>query len=93
MSQLESNSALSASFRLGTAAARMDLRLQPFLPLVMPGPFLELAGAGAASASLGLVPSAPAVLGLAPPDVSAAALAALHLTISSGVRVLHSAGE
>ena len=92
MSQLESSSARLASFRLGTAAARIVRRLQPFLPLSlpMPGP-PEGAGAGAPVSVV--VPSAPAVLGLAPPAAVVSALAALHLACSLLLRLLHSAGE
>ena len=91
MSQLESSSARLAFFRLGTAAARIVRRLQPLraLSLPMPGP-PEGAGAGAAAAA---VPSAPAVLGLAPPAAAVSALAALHLACSSMLRVLQSLGE
>lgn len=91
MSQLESSSARLAFFRLGTAAARIVRRLQPLraLSLPMPGP-PEGAGAGAAAAA---VPSAPAVLGLAPPAAAVSALAALHLACSSMLRLLHSVGE
>ena len=71
VSQLESSSALSASFRLGTAAARIVLRPQL---LLIPGPAL---GAGAGAAASASVPRAPAVRGLAPPAASFAALAAL----------------
>ena len=92
MSQLESSSALSAFFRLGTAAARTVLRAQiplPPLGLDMPGPLLVEAGVSAGSSSK--VTAAPAVRGLA--AELAVALAALHLAISSGESVLHSAGE
>jgi len=91
VSQLESSSARLATFRLGTAAARIVRRLQPFwlLSLPMPGP--EGAGAGAPAA--GGVPNAPAVLGLAPPAAAVSALAALHMACSSMLRVLQSFGE
>jgi len=56
----------------------------------MPGP-PEGAGAGAPAA--GGVPSAPAVLGLAPPAAAVSALAALHIACSSMLRLLHSGGE
>ena len=83
VSQLESSSALSAFFRLGTAAARIDLRADHPLGLVMPGPLLVVSAAAVVSAS---VVTAPAVRALV-------ALAALHLAISSTESVLHSVGE
>ena len=92
MSQLESSSARLAFFRLGTAAARIVRRLQPLraLSLPMPGP---PEGAGAGAGADAAVPSAPAVLGLAPPAAAVSALAALHLACSSMLRLLHSVGE
>ena len=80
---------LSASFRLGTAAARIERSAQAPLDLVIPGPFLVSAGAVACPADAVSVPKEPAVLGVAP----AVALAALTLAICSGVRVRHSDGE
>ena len=85
VSQLESSSALSAFFRLGTAAAQIDLRADHPLGLVMPGPLLVVSAAAVVSAS---VVTAPAVRGL-----GLLALAALHLAISSAESVLHSEGE
>ena len=88
MSQLESNSALSAFFRLGTAAACIERRAdQPLdLGLVMPGPFLVLSVSAGGSAMV----TDAAVRGLELLDDDA--LAALHLAISSGDKVLHSEG-
>jgi hypothetical protein len=89
VSQLESNSALTALLRLGTAAARIERRAAHPLPplgLEMPGPLL-VAAAGSSGSSK--VTAAPAVRGLA----AVVALAALHLAISSSESVLHSAGE
>ena len=89
VSQLESNSALTALLRLGTAAARIERRAAHPLPplgLEMPGPLL-VAAAGSSGSSK--VTTAPAVR----PRAAVAALAALHLSISSSESVLHSAGE
>jgi len=84
VSQLESSSALSAFFRLGTAAARIDRRADHLLGLVIPGPFLEVSAGGSTMVTEAAVRV---------PEVSDdLALAALHLAISSGERVLHSAG-
>ena len=85
VSQLESSSALSAFFRLGTAAARIDLRADHPLGLVMPGPLLVVSAAAVAVVAASVV-TAPAVRALV-------ALAALHLAISSTESVLHSVGE
>jgi len=96
VSQLESSSAQLTSFRLGTAAARVVRRLQPFqfLSLPMPGPCPpEGAGAGAGAPASGTVPNVPAAWGLALPPPGVSALVALHLACSSMLRILHSAGE
>ena len=92
MLQLESSSARLATFRLGTAVARIVRRLQPFRPLSLPMPGPP-EGAGAGAPATGGVPSAPAVLGLAPPAAAVSALAALHLACSLLLRLLHSVGE
>jgi hypothetical protein len=70
----------------------MERSADHLLGLAMPGPFLVVSDEVSAVVASSNVTAEPAVRGLVE-LVAPLALAVLHLVISSGVSVFHSAGE